>query len=92
VTALSIRFAKAVAKGRTAPAAPATREGLLVTLLRKRATAQCIGATDLEAMLRAQILWSLPTMERALFCEPPKINREGDNASDDISDAFNVAA
>ncbi len=64
MTSLSVKFAKAVAKGRTSAALPATREGLLVTLLKKRATAQCVGATDLEALLRSQILWSLPTFDR----------------------------
>ncbi len=64
MTSLSVKFSKAVAKGRAGAALPATREGLLVTLLRKRATAQCVGATDLEALLRSQILWSLPVFDR----------------------------
>ncbi len=61
VTSLSMRFSKAVAAGRHAPPPPATRERLLVTLLRKRAAAQNVGAEELERLLRAQILWSLPT-------------------------------
>jgi hypothetical protein len=61
VTSLSIAFAKAVSAGRRTPAAPATRERLLVTLLRKRAAARNAGAEDLEHLLRQQILWSLPT-------------------------------
>jgi hypothetical protein len=66
---LSIRFAKAVAAGRHLPAPPDTRERLLVTLLRKRAAAHNVGATDLEALLRAQILWALPTQ----FDEPGEV-------------------
>jgi hypothetical protein len=61
VTSLSIAFAKAVASGRRTPLGPTTRERVLVTLLRKRAAARNVGADELEAMLRQQILWSLPT-------------------------------
>ena len=39
----------------------ATRETLLYSLLKKRAAAANAGADELEAMLRAQIRWSLPT-------------------------------
>ena len=39
----------------------ATRENLLYTLLKKRAAASNAGADELEALLRTQILWSLPT-------------------------------
>jgi hypothetical protein len=63
VTALSIRFAKAIAAGRRTPPPPATREHLLVALLHKRAIAHNLGADDLEYMLRQQILWSLPTFK-----------------------------
>ncbi len=61
MTALSIRFSKAIAAGRSSPPPPATREHLLVKLLHKRAIAHNLGAEDLEFMLRQQILWSLPT-------------------------------
>lgn len=47
------------------PKAVDTREALLVSLLHKRATAQAIGAEELEALLRAQILWSLPVFSWA---------------------------
>ena len=47
-------------KGRAGPAAPPTRAELLATLLRKRAAAHNAGASELEALLRAQIRWSLP--------------------------------
>ena len=56
---LSVRFAKALAKGRHAPP-PATRPRLLAVLLRKRATAHVAGDAALEALLRDQIRWSLP--------------------------------
>jgi hypothetical protein len=59
---LSIHFAKAVASGRNMPPQTATRATLLVTLLKKRAAARNAGADELEALLRAQILWSLPTV------------------------------
>ncbi len=65
MTLLSLALSKAVARGRRDPQPVATRERLLVTLLRKRATARNVGDTELEAMLRSQILWSLPTFERA---------------------------
>lgn len=61
MTSLSIAFAKAIATGRRTPAAPTTRERVLVTLLRKRAAAHNAGAEELEQLLRRQILWSLPT-------------------------------
>jgi hypothetical protein len=61
VTSLSMRFSKAVAAGRSMPVLPATRERLLVSLLRKRAAAQNVGAEELELLLRAQIRWALPT-------------------------------
>jgi hypothetical protein len=64
VTSLSIAFSKAVASGRKTPPPLATRERVLVTLLRKRAAAYNAGADDLEFLLRQQILWSLPTRYR----------------------------
>jgi hypothetical protein len=59
---LSIHFSRALARGRAAPQIPASREALLVSLLNKRAVAWNMGADELEAMLRQQILWSLPTV------------------------------
>ena len=58
---LSLSLTRALEKGRVSRLAP-TRESLLLTLLRKRATAHGQGADDLEAMLRDQIRWSLPMM------------------------------
>jgi hypothetical protein len=58
---LLLRLSRAVDNGRAASSAPSTREQLLVTLLNKRAAARNVGADELENMLRAQILWSLPT-------------------------------
>ncbi len=62
MSSLSLRLSRAVAHGRACPTGPKTRAELLVTLLRKRATAHVHGAVELEAMLRAQILWSMPTI------------------------------
>lgn len=56
---LSVRFARALAKGRRA-LPPPTRPNLLESLLRKRATAHARGDAALEALLRDQIRWSLP--------------------------------
>ncbi len=61
MSSLSVNFAKALSRGRINPPLPDTRERLLVTLLRKRAAAQNAGADELESLLRAQILWALPT-------------------------------
>jgi hypothetical protein len=61
MTNLSLNFSRAIAGGRQNEAPLPTRANLLVTLLRKRAAARCVGADDLEALLRSQILWSLPT-------------------------------
>ena len=58
-----LRLTRAVARGRAKPPRLANREELLVSLLNKRAVARNAGAESLEAMLRAQILWSLPTIE-----------------------------
>ncbi len=62
MSSLSVRLSRAVAKGRDPSQEPPTRAELLVTLLRKRATAHAHGAVELESMLRAQILWSMPTI------------------------------
>jgi len=60
MTALSVKFSQALARGRRAPRAPDSRESLLLALLRKRATAHSVGADALEALLRDQIRWALP--------------------------------
>lgn len=60
MTALSVRFSQALARGRKATPLPDSRATLLATLLRKRATAHMVGAEELEALLRDQIRWSLP--------------------------------
>jgi hypothetical protein len=57
---LSVRFSRALAKGRAKAILPDTREALLFSLLKKRAAAHNVGAKEMEAMLRTQILWSLP--------------------------------
>jgi hypothetical protein len=57
---LSVRFSRALAKGRAVSSLPDTREALLYKLLCKRAAAYNVGAEDIEGMLRQQILWSLP--------------------------------
>lgn len=56
---LSLSLTRALEKGRARAEAP-SRESLLLTLLRKRATAHDQGADELEAMLRDQIRWALP--------------------------------
>lgn len=60
MTMLSLRLSRAVSQGRLARNVPPSRATLLASLLRKRAAAQVAGAEDLEALLRDQILWSLP--------------------------------
>jgi hypothetical protein len=60
---LALKFSEALRNGRRVPPPSDTREALLVALLKKRATAQAIGADDLEALLRDQIRWALPTVE-----------------------------
>jgi hypothetical protein len=67
---LSVKFSKALSKGRHNPPLPDTRERLLVTLLRKRAAAQNAGAEELESLLRSQILWALPTLNGNELVEP----------------------
>ena len=68
MTKLSLQFSRAIARGRAEPLPP-TRAELLVTLLRKRAAAHNVGASDLEKLLRDQIRWALP-MEREPVHEP----------------------
>jgi len=63
MTDFSVRFAKALQSGRQLPKPADTRARLLVSLLNKRATARRIGADELEALLRQQILWALPTLD-----------------------------
>lgn len=60
MTVFSVKFSQALNRGRKGPRAPESRESLLVALLRKRATAQVVGAGELEALLRDQIRWALP--------------------------------
>ena len=60
---LLLCLSRAVNNGRAASCAPRSREALLVSLLNKRAVAHNMGAVGLEAMLREQILWSLPTYD-----------------------------
>ena len=60
MTALSVKLSRALSRGRSMPAPPQSRAGLLAILLRKRATAHNVGADDLEALLRDQIRWALP--------------------------------
>lgn len=60
MVSFAVHFAKALDSGRRLPRPVATRAMLLASLLAKRATAHNIGAVDLERLLRAQILWSLP--------------------------------
>ena len=63
MTSFALHFARALEGGRRLARPADTRPALLVALLNKRATAQAMGAADLEAMLRAQILWALPTLQ-----------------------------
>lgn len=65
MTMLSLTLSKALAKGRSAPSRPQSREELLVTLLRKRAAAHNMGAEELETLLRDQIRWALPMHKAA---------------------------
>jgi hypothetical protein len=58
-SSLSFRLSQALAKGR-APGALSSREAILSALLSKRAAARRAGLKEQEAMLRGQILWSLP--------------------------------
>lgn len=60
MTALSVRFARALSQGRRIKPAAQTRPQLLAILLRKRAAAHVAGADELEALLRDQIRWALP--------------------------------
>ena len=60
MTLLSLRFSRALARGRAQAPEPATRADLLRVLLRKRAAAHNVGDADLESLLRDQIRWALP--------------------------------
>ena len=60
MTALSLKFSQALARGRREPRPGDSRASLLHALLRKRATAHAMGADELEALLRDQIRWALP--------------------------------
>ena len=62
VSKLSFRLSRALSAGRNGSAAPASRQAVLVTLLRKRAAARNAGLLDLERQLREQIRWSLPVL------------------------------
>jgi hypothetical protein len=62
MASFALHFARALEGGRRLARPTDTRPALLVSLLNKRATAQAMGASDLEAMLRSQILWALPTL------------------------------
>jgi hypothetical protein len=62
---MALRFSRALEQGRSRPEAPKSREALLVSLLNKRAIARTMGADEMEAMLRKQILWALPTYHTA---------------------------
>lgn len=70
---LSVKFSQAIASGRRVAPPEESREQLLFSLLKKRAAASNAGAGELEALLRAQILWSLPTQYGAedmiVLCE-----------------------
>ncbi len=68
MTVLSLQFAKALSRGR-APR-PDSRASLLAALLRKRATAQLVGAKELESLLREQIRWALPMQDGTAIAEP----------------------
>ena len=60
MSSLSFKLSKALATGRDRGWKPATREEVLLRLLRKRAAAHRAGLMEQEATLRGQILWSLP--------------------------------
>jgi hypothetical protein len=70
MTALSVKLSRALSRGRNMPPPPQSRAGLLAILLRKRATAHNVGASDLEALLRDQILWALPMQTDVDQAEP----------------------
>lgn len=74
MTMLSLRLSRALSKGRAGHAEPQSRAKLLASLLRKRAAAHAAGAEELEALLRDQILWSLPMQggERTAPVAPPE--------------------
>ncbi|MFM9827143.1 MAG: hypothetical protein ACKVOB_00190 [Sphingomonas sp.] len=72
---LSLRLSRALAQGR-ARHARADRALVLLGLLRKRAAAHNVGATDLEGLLRDQIRWSLPLMAGSAAGDQPAARRQ----------------
>ena len=70
-----------VSAGRAEKGVPPSRQAILAALLRKRATASQVGLDNLEAMLRCQILWSLP-IERPADSDGER-SPEADNATED---------
>jgi hypothetical protein len=62
-SSLSCRLARALSQGRKG--AHSTREAILAGLLSKRAAARQAGLREQEALLRQQILWSLPVRRPA---------------------------
>ena len=64
-TGLSYRLSKAVARGRENNGKAENREAVLARLLMKRAAAHRAGLSDLEAIMRRQIEWSLPIVQDA---------------------------
>ena len=60
MTIFSVKFSQALSQGRRSERPVVSRESLLATLLRKRATAHSLGAAELETLLRDQIRWALP--------------------------------
>jgi hypothetical protein len=82
MTALSVQFSKALARGRK-ERMPHSRASLLAALLRKRATAHVVGADDLEALLRDQIRWALPMEDgnAVARCEPEEVPAQPSNGS-----------
>ena len=65
-----------VSAGRADKGVPLSRQAILAALLRKRATASQVGLDGLEAMLRCQILWSLPI-------ERPEDSEDGPRPAED---------
>ena len=78
MTSLSVKLSQALDRGRRNVRAPDSRESLLASLLRKRATAHAIGAEELEALLRNQILWALPMRNEAADAVAVDRHSDGD--------------
>ncbi len=76
MVSFALHFARALEGGRRIARPADTRQTLLVSLLNKRATAQAMGASDLEAMLRSQILWALPTLKPQDDARCVKVEKE----------------